>query len=139
MIPPDAAAWRALAAASAEVAAPDVAKIKAAYGLRVTPERIAGVGVFRIRPGEVRPGWRGRLLMHLHGGGYVLFPGEAGAGEGMLMAGLAGVEVVSVDYRMAPDHPFPAALEDAHAVWRALAAERDPRRWRCSEPRRAAG
>lgn len=126
-IPPDAAGWRALAAASAEVAAPDVARIKAAYALAVTPGSIAGVPVFRIRPPEVAPRWRGRTLLHLHGGGYVLFPGEAGAGEGMLMAGLAGAEVVSVDYRMAPDHPFPAALDDAAAVWRALAAAGDPR------------
>ena len=126
VIPPDVAGWRAMAAASAEVVAPDVARIKAAYGLSVTRERIAGVPVFRIRPREVAPGWGRRLLMHLHGGGYVLFPGEAGAGEGMLMAGLAEVEVVSVDYRMSPDHPFPAALEDATAVWRALAAVRDP-------------
>ncbi len=126
-VPADAAAWREMAAASAAVAAPDVARIRATYGLNVTAERIAGVPVFRIRPREVAPGWNGRRLMHLHGGGYVLFPGEAGAGESMLMAGLVGVEVVSVDYRMAPDHPFPAALEDAGAVWRALAAEHDPK------------
>jgi epsilon-lactone hydrolase len=125
-IPADAAGWRAMAAASAAVAAPDVARIKAVYGLSVSEDRIGGVPVFRIRPREVAPGWGGRRLMHLHGGGYVLFPGEAGAGEGMLMAGLVGVEVVSVDYRMAPDHPFPAALDDAGAVWQALAAAHDP-------------
>jgi acetyl esterase/lipase len=66
--------------------------------------------------------------MHLHGGGYVLFPGEVGAGEGMIMSGLEGYEVVSVDYRMPPDHPFPAALDDALAVWKALSAQTDPRR-----------
>lgn len=126
-IPANAADWRAMAEASAAVAAPDVARISAAYGLGVAAERIAGVPVFRIRPRATTPGWEGRLLLHLHGGGYALFPGEAGAGEGMLMAGLIGVEVVSVDYRMAPDHPFPAALEDAAAVWGALAAARDPR------------
>ncbi|MBP7002017.1 alpha/beta hydrolase [Amaricoccus sp.] len=126
-IPADAAGWRAMAAASAEAAAPDIARLKSSYGLAVAADTIAGVPVFRIRPPAVAPAWAGRLLLHLHGGGYVLFPGEAGAGEAMLMAGLAGAEVVSVDYRMAPDHPFPAALDDAAAVWRALAGERDPR------------
>jgi acetyl esterase/lipase len=46
----------------------------------------------------------------------------------MLMAGHGRFRCISVDYRMPPDHPFPAALEDAVAVWRALVAERDPRR-----------
>jgi monoterpene epsilon-lactone hydrolase len=94
----------------------------------VEKDTIAGVPVFVITPREVAPENENRLLMHLHGGGYVLFPGEAGAGEGMLMAAYGRIRVVSVDYRMPPDHPFPAALDDATAVWRALAAERDPRR-----------
>jgi acetyl esterase/lipase len=126
-IPQDAAGWRAKVAACAAVAAPDVARVKAGYGLTVTRETLGGVPVFRIRPPKVAAAWRGRLMLHLHGGGYVLHPGEEGAGEGMLMAGLVGVEVISVDYRMAPDHLHPAALDDAAAAWRALAATRDPR------------
>lgn len=122
-IPSDAAAWRALAQASSQAVAHDIAAIKERLRVRVTPDTIAGVPVFRISPPEGAPDRGRRRLMHLHGGGYVLFPGEAGAGEGMLMAGYGGFEVVSVDYRMAPDHPFPAALEDAVAVWRALAAD----------------
>ncbi|QYZ69089.1 alpha/beta hydrolase [Neotabrizicola shimadae] len=124
--PTTAAAWKDLVAASVEAAAGDIAKIKATYGLRVSSDRIAGVSVFRIDPATPSPEAAGRVLMHLHGGGYVFFPGEAGAGEGMLMAALAGWPVISVDYRMPPDHPFPAALDDAMAVWRALAAQRDP-------------
>src|SRR3712207_8559787 len=62
---------------------------------------------------------RDRLLVHLHGGGYVLYPGEAGAGEAMLMAGFGRFKVISVDYRMPPDFPFPAALDDVMAGWRA--------------------
>lgn len=126
--PADAAAWRALAAASAEAAAPDVAAIKERTGVTVATDRVAGVSVFRIAPRRVRPENARRLALHLHGGGFALFPGEAGAGEGMLMAALCGIEVVSVDYRLAPDHPFPAALDDAAAVWEALAAERPPER-----------
>ena len=128
MIPTDAEGWRAFAKASAEVAAPDIAKIKERLGVVVTPDTIAGVPVFRIEPPEIAPGSEDRLLMHLHGGGYVLFPGEAGAGEGMLVAAYARMRVVSVDYRMPPDDPFPAALEDAKAVYAALAATTGPER-----------
>lgn len=125
-VPSDAAGWRALAAQSA--VDPDLPALIAKLGVTVKQDVIAGVPVFRISPPQVTAQRRGQVLMHLHGGGYVLYPGEVGAGEGMIMSGLEGYEVVSVDYRMSPDHPFPAALDDALAVWTALSAQTDPRR-----------
>jgi acetyl esterase/lipase len=127
-VPADAAGWRAYAAASAVADAPLLPEIRQRLGVGVEPASVAGVPVFRCTPRAVAPADERRLLLHLHGGGYVLFPGEAGAGEAMLMAGYAGLRVVSVDYRMPPDHPFPAALDDAVAVWRALLAGNDPGR-----------
>jgi acetyl esterase/lipase len=127
-IPADAAAWRALQAASSAAVDPHLPALRAALRVRVERATIAGVPVFIVTPEDLPPENRDRLLLHLHGGGYVLFPGEAGAGEAMLMAGHGRFRCISVDYRMPPDHPFPAALEDAVAVWRALVAERDPRR-----------
>lgn len=127
-VPTDAAGWRALAKASADAVAPILPELKASLGVRTMPDTIAGVPVFRCEPARIAPANANRLLVHLHGGGYVLYPGEAGSGEGMLMAGYAGVRVVSIDYRMAPDHPFPAGLDDAVAVWRTLVAETDPGR-----------
>ena len=123
-VPADAAGWRALAAQSA--VDPDLPALVDELGVTVRSDTVAGVPVFRIAPR--RNAHPGRLLLHLHGGGYVLYPGEVGAGEGMIMAGLQGYEVVSVDYRMPPDHPFPAALDDAFAVWQALLDHHDPRR-----------
>lgn len=128
VVPKTAAEWKQRAAASAAEVAPLLPPIKQKLGVEVKPDTIAGVPVFSITPKTLPPQNRDRLLLHLHGGGYVLFPGEAGAGEGMLMAAYGGFRVISVDYRMPPDHPFPAALDDATAVWRALCAERDPRR-----------
>jgi len=127
-VPQTAEAWRALAQRSSAAIAPLMPAFRASLGVTVQAARIAGVPVFRITPRAIPERNRRRLLMHLHGGGYVLYPGEVGAGEGMLMAGLGGFEVVSVDYRMPPDHPFPAALDDATAVWRALLAENDASR-----------
>ena len=125
-IPADADGWRAMQAASAAAVAPILPALM--DGLDVQRTTIAGVPVFDITPHDMPAINRGRVLMHLHGGGYVLFPGLAGAGEAMLMARHGGYRCISVDYRMPPDHPFPAALNDAVAVWRALVAERDPRR-----------
>jgi len=123
-IPADATGWRALAAQSADD--PGLPALIEELGVTIRSDTIAGVPVFRIAP--PRNAHPGRLLLHLHGGGYVLYPGLVGAGEGMIMAGLEGYEVVSVDYRMAPDHPFPAAVDDAFAVWQALLRHHDPRR-----------
>lgn len=120
VVPSTSAGWRALAARSAAQVAPALPGIIAGFDLKVVPGRIAGVPVFRISPAEVAPRNHRRILLHLHGGGYVLYPGEAGAGEGMDMAGYGEYEVISVDYRMPPDHPFPAALQDALKVYRAL-------------------
>ena len=61
-----------------------------------------------------------RTLVYFHGGGYVL-PGSAGHAQLAAHLGLAGrCKVILVDYRLAPEHPFPAAVEDAMAVIQAL-------------------
>ena len=61
-----------------------------------------------------------RTLVYFHGGGYVL-PGSAGHAQVAAHLGLVGrCRVILVDYRLAPEHPFPAAVEDAMAVVQAL-------------------
>lgn len=127
-VPDGAEAWRKMQQASTEGAGPILDEIREKLGVTVTQREIAGVPCFVSMPNTLPERNRGRMLMHLHGGGYVLFPGLIGAGEGMMMAGYGGFPVVSVDYRMSPDHPFPAPLEDAIAVWTALLAEHDAER-----------
>ncbi len=127
-MPQTAEDWRVLAARSAAEVTPHLQAIQQQLGVRVETSQIAGVRVFVVTPNDLPDRHRNRLLMHVHGGGYVLYPGEAGAGEAMLMAGYGRFKVVSVDYRTAPDYPYPAALDDTLAVWRALVAEHDPRR-----------
>ncbi len=102
------AAWKELVAGSVAVAMPDIKAIRERLAIRVEASQIAGVTVFLVTPSELAPENRDRLLVHVHGGGYVLFPGEAGAGEAMLMAGYGRLKCVSIDYRMPPDFQFPA-------------------------------
>jgi acetyl esterase/lipase len=92
------------------------------------PTTIAGVKAFLLQPRNLPAGNTGRVLLHQHGGGYVFGPGEAGTREALLLAAYGGFKVVSVDYRMPPDAPFPAALDDAVAVYRALLNSTDAKR-----------
>jgi monoterpene epsilon-lactone hydrolase len=88
--------------------------------LHVTVEesRMAGVRVYAVTPDRVAPENRDRLLIHIHGGCYVLGGGRAATGEAVMMAGIGHYKVISVDYRMPPVAYFPAALDDVVAVWR---------------------
>ena len=80
-----------------------------------------------LRPDEIPPENRNRLLIHVHGGCYVLFPGEAGATEAIAMAGLERFKVISVDYRMPPEAYFPAAVDDVLTVYKAAQPTTDPK------------
>lgn len=87
---------------------------------------VAGVPVFIIEPDRIAAPNRDRVLLHLHGGGYVLNAGEAGIREGILMAAIGKFRVISVDYRMPPEFPFPAALDDSLLVYRSLLKKYSP-------------
>ncbi len=54
--------------------------------------------------------------LHLHGGGYILGSPEGSDAHNVNLAQTLGIIVVSVDYRLAPEHPVPAALHDSYAA-----------------------
>jgi acetyl esterase/lipase len=114
------AEWKTFVQKVAETGKAALPNLREEMEVTVTPGTIAGVPVFTITPHNPRLENAGRILLHFHGGGYVLNPGEAGTQEAILMAGIGGFTVLSVDYRMAPDFPYPAAMDDAIAVYREL-------------------
>ena len=95
--------------------------------VKIEPSTMDGVKVFIVTPDEIPPENRNRLLIHIHGGCYVLFPGEAGATEAITMAGLEHFKVISVDYRMPPEAYFPTAIDDVLTVYKAAQRTTDPK------------
>jgi len=126
--PKDAAGWKELVDKLAKATAAPIPALRDQLGVTSEAAVIGGVKVFVIQPKTIPEANRNRLLLHIHGGGYVYNPGEAGTLEAVLMAGLGGFKVISVDYRMPPDAPYPAAMDDATAVWKAMQAMQKPER-----------
>ena len=120
--------WRAFAESRATGARAALPGLLQTLGVDVQRTQMGGVPVFVLTPRQMRPENRNRLLIHVHGGCYVMGAGEAGLSEAVFMAGFGGFRVVSVDYRMPPTAYFPAALDDAMAVWRAALRENDPKK-----------
>jgi len=127
VIPKTSAEWKAQVDAGAAVAMQALPALRQKLDVKVEPLMIAGVKAHMVTPRNIPPQNRNRLLVHVHGGCYVSFPGESGTTEAIFMAGFGHFKVISVDYRMPPDHPYPAALDDAMAVWKAATKMADPK------------
>lgn len=88
-----------------------------AIGVSVEPSQLAGVDIDWLKPKQARDD---KVLFYLHGGAYVLGSRRTHRQLVSHMAREAGVTAVIPEYRLAPEHPFPAAIEDAVAVYRAM-------------------
>jgi acetyl esterase/lipase len=121
----DAEAWRtAIAAAEANIL-PVLQPLDGLPGLKRETATIAGVPTYLATP-EGAP--EDRAYLDIHGGGLVMMGGEATRLTGLVMASRVGVATWSPDYRMPPDHPYPAALDDCVAVYRAMLERFPPHR-----------
>ena len=128
VIPKTAEEWKAQVAAGAAATMQAIPALLEKLGVKIEPVTIGGVKAYMVTPRNVPPENLNRLLVHVHGGCYVSGPGESGTTEAILMAGFGHFKIISVDYRMPPDHPYPAALDDAMAVWKAAVKMADPKK-----------
>ena len=81
-------------------------------------QTMAGVPVHVVTPDNVPERNKDKVLLNLHGGG---FNSDSGSyTESIPIASYAGIKVVAVLYRLAPEHPFPAAVDDSVAVYKEL-------------------
>jgi len=97
------------------------------FKVTIEEKKIAGVTVYSVMPANIKAANTNRLFVHTHGGAYVLGSGQAGLFEAIIIAHRASIPVLSIDYRMPPEHPFPAAIEDVLAVWKSLIKAREPK------------
>jgi acetyl esterase/lipase len=111
--------WRAAANAQAAKTIQGLPAMRERLHVTMQPATMDGVRVYVVTPDVIPPEHRDKLLIHVHGGCYVMFPGESGTSEAIMMAGLGHFKVISVDYRMPPEGYFPAALDDAMTVYKA--------------------
>ena len=95
-------------------------------GVTITKDTIAGVEVYHVKPDRIAPEHIDHLFVHLHGGGYVLGGGDSSVTEAVVVAASSGISAVSIDYRMPPEAPFPAAVDDTIAVYREALKTRQP-------------
>lgn len=102
------------------------AALEKRYQVHVETSTIAGVPVRIVYPKGVTGLGRGPVLLNLHGGGFAIDSGSLT--ETIPVAARSGMPVVAVLYRLAPEHPYPAALADALAVYKALETERGAKR-----------
>ncbi len=88
-----------------------------APGTRFETARIGAIAGIWSLPAQPRAG---RTLLYLHGGGYVVGSANGYRSLSSHLAAACAARVFTIDYRLAPEHPFPAAVEDALAAYRGL-------------------
>jgi monoterpene epsilon-lactone hydrolase len=99
-------------------------------GLRLTvePRAVGDVPVFVVVPEDLVAQPDDPVYLDLHGGALIVGGGEACRIMAQIGAGQVGIPTWSVDYRMPPDHPYPAALDDCVAVYQYLLEDHPPER-----------
>ena len=98
------------------------------YAVETAEEEIGGIAVDVVTPAAgITAANAHRVLINVHGGGFVTGAHTASLVESVPLAAMMGIKVVSVDYRMGPEHQFPAASEDVAKVYRELLKTYEPR------------
>lgn len=118
--------WRTAANKQAAATLAGLPALRERMHVKTEHTTIAGVPVYIETPDLIPPENRDKVLVQIHGGCYVLFPGESGSTEAIMMAGFGHYRVIAVDYRMPPDAYFPAALDDSMAVYAAVLKQTAP-------------
>lgn len=94
--------------------------VRVASGVNVETAEVTGLRAEWLRPRQATPG---KVLLYLHGGAYVLGSCQSHRHMVSYLARESHVDALLPEYRLAPEHPFPAAVDDAVAVFRWLISQ----------------
>jgi acetyl esterase/lipase len=101
--------------------------IRERYPVNVEHKTIAGIYADVVTPKDgVAPQNRNRVLLNMHGGGFVSGARTAALVESIPVASVEKIKVITIDYRMGPEYKFPAASEDVAAVYKEVLKEYSP-------------
>jgi len=122
----DLVGWRALIAKINGQVEPYLDKIVASLGVSVDVQRIADIDVYVVMRNDLSAAQRRKVHFHLHGGGWIFMGGRNCVLPAAVAASEFGGVVYAPDFRMPPDMPFPASLDDSLRVYQHLLERFDP-------------
>ncbi len=94
-----------------------MAAIPVPADVTTSPGSLGGIPVVNV---QIAGADHASVIFYLHGGAYAIGSAASSVGLASDLARRAGARLVSVDYRLAPEHPYPAAIDDAVAAYRGL-------------------
>jgi epsilon-lactone hydrolase len=120
--------WRRYVAAVESQLASVGAARASAHPARIGEHDLGGVTLYEVVPDTYSDTDSDKAIYHVHGGAFIVGGGRSAAYTAQPVASVARLRSYSIDYRMPPDHPFPAGLDDALEGYRFLIDRYDPAR-----------
>jgi len=116
---PDIQKWRS--EMDSQFFKPRIARLLELFSVSIEPKTIAGVYTDVVTPtAGIAEENKDRVLINLHGGGFIIGARLGGQAESIPVVHTGRIKVITVDYREAPEHKFPAASEDVAIVYAEL-------------------
>lgn len=122
----DKAAWKAYAAAVDAMMLEMFDKMLPPFAGSVSVHGLSNATLYELAPAALSERNRNRAVLYVHGGAYVVGGGLLAVRMAQPLAVAMGCRVFSIDYRMPPDHPYPAAVDDAVEAYRYVIARYTP-------------
>lgn len=119
-IPTNTAEWKLLQKRRNKERSANITNIASTLKVQIEYRMIDDVPIIQLTPATISSENANRTFLYLHGGAYVFGKADAGLAEGIIIANRLNIAVLCVDYRMPPDAPFPAAIDDVVTVYQNL-------------------